>query len=164
MTYTPSFKCLFSYSFTLLLSLALLSACAEPESHRDGTLSGTGESQGKELAQDDPSKLDKKELREAARAFKETMFEKLGEKDLLACEQSSDCILVEASVPCACESGGSQVVINKSFQKEWNNERSRLSAAFEAGFMCPMVMNCKDSSKIACIDNRCTLQNNPQSN
>jgi len=82
--------------------------------------------------------------------------EEISEDKLYYCKQSNDCMVVREDC-CGCENGGEANVLNKKYERYWNN---KLDDDCEGG--CPAVMSkhwtCFSEPK--CIDNKCELQEN----
>jgi len=94
------------------------------------------------------------------KSFRERM-EELHGKELYQCTKDEDCGLGQATIPCPCSSGGSELAVSAKFVKEWNDEwMADVKSQKKAGLICPMVFKCVQ--KAVCVDSKCQIPENSE--
>jgi hypothetical protein len=76
-----------------------------------------------------------------------------GEKDVYACKNNDECIIVRSDC-CGCNNGGSSTSINKRYKEYWEKKKKEMCNTPECVklFVCPRGMTPQ------CVNNKCKLQ------
>ncbi len=72
--------------------------------------------------------------------------------DFKECSVDSDCFLVNEGC-CPCNSGGTQIAINKLYTDEWEE---KLNCSEDVA--CIMMYNCKPNISPACVSGKCVVK------
>jgi len=91
-----------------------------------------------------------------ANTSQQSTSEQPDDEQLFACQEDSDCIIVDTNTCCNCKNGGGEKAINKKYEQYWNDSVLRRDDTSCTDTFCVALYNCSSETPV-CTNNSCII-------